>query len=81
MSEHLTDKPFALADYSFDKDGNIIDIKPKTAEERKRQKEKVSVTFDGNLRETAKSKLCLAVINASELKKVCASSLPCASCS
>jgi hypothetical protein len=81
MSEHLVDKPFALADYSFDKDGNIIGIKPKTAEERRRQKEKVSVTFDGNLRETANSKLCLAVINASELKKVCASSLPCASCS
>lgn len=73
MSEHLTDKPFALADYSFDKDGNIIGIKLKTIEERKIQKEKTSVVFDGDLRETAKSKLCLAVINALELKKVCVS--------
>lgn len=71
MSEHLTDKPFALTDYSFDKDGNIIGIKSKTAEERKIQKEKTSVVFDGDLRETAESKLCLAVTNASELKKVC----------
>lgn len=70
MSEHLTDKPFALADYSFDKDGNIIDIKPKTADERRKQKEKVSVTLDGDLLDTVKSKLCLAAINADELKKV-----------